>query len=106
MVSSRQGQVVERAANVLALKHMVQAVRNASQIRPIKRDHIDMTITHGLNTLTLSPQELLNELSKSREHRKLLGHARGMLLHRWRYVSVRIAMSRWKQLLETFRQDH
>ncbi|MDI1259433.1 glycosyltransferase [Aquabacterium sp.] len=106
MVSSRQGQAVEHAANVLALKHMVQAVRNASQIRPIKRDHIDITITHGLNTLTLSPQELFNELSKSREHRKLLGHARGMLLHRWRYVSARMAMARWKQFLDAFRQNH
>lgn len=106
MVAGQQGKAVEGAANALALRHLVQAVRNASQIRPLKRAHIDTTITHGLSTLTLSNQALINELGKSREHRKLLGHARGMLLHRWRYVSTRMAMARWKQLLDTFRHDH
>lgn len=106
MVAGQQGKTVEGAANALALRHLVQAVRNASQIRPLKRAHIDTTITHGLSTLTLSNQELINELGKSREHRKLLGHARGMLLHRWRYVSARMAMARWKQLLDAFRQNH
>ena len=106
MVAGQQGKAVEGAANALALRHLVQAVRNASQIRPLKRAHIDTTITHGLSTLTLSNQELINELGKSREHRKLLGHARGMLLHRWRYVSARMAMARWKQLLDAFRQNH
>ncbi len=106
IVASQQGKTVEDVANVVAIKHLVQAVRNASQIRPLKRAHIDTTITHGLSTLTLSPQDLINELGKSREYRKLLGHARGMLLHRWRYVSVRMAMARWKQLLEAFRPGH
>lgn len=103
MMSSRQGQAVERGANVLAFKHLVQAVRNASEIRPLQRNHIDTTITHGLSTLTLSNQELINELQQAPKHRRLLDHAKGMLQHRWRYVSVRMAISRWKQFLEAFR---
>ncbi len=89
---------VKMAANVLAFKHIVMAVRNAAQIRSSRWSDIDSVITRGLASLTSSPNDLIAELADTPETSKLLRHANGMLRHRTLYIATRLLAGSLKKL--------
>lgn len=91
----RFGQAVEREANLLAVKHLVRAVRNAAFIPSPRAADVECIINAGLATLTLPTQDLLDTLS-SRGQRDLLRHLRGMISHRKRYIAMRTLAARWR----------
>lgn len=96
LARSNQDQVVIRAAHMLAFRHIVRAVQNASHIRPVKASHFKDIITQGLGTLTLAPADILNAIRQDKDSAKILKHARGMLHHPTRYVWARTLHATWK----------
>lgn len=91
----RFGLDVEREANLLAVKHLVRAVRNAAFIPSLRAADIKRIIHAGLATLTLPPESLLCALASRGQH-DLLRHLRGMISHRNRYVAMRMLAARWR----------
>jgi Glycosyl transferase family 2 len=84
-------------ANLLALSHVVVAIRQAATIRHISTQDMLKVLNEGLSTLTLPSAALLDALRHAPHARKLRKHAQGMLLRpRW-YATTRVLMGRWKQ---------
>lgn len=92
-----------RAANVLAFKHLVRAVRNAASLSPASGQSFNAIIDAGLSKLTLPADELLDALQAAGQ-RELWRHAKGMLQRRKRYVAARTISAHWKQFLSRRRQ--
>lgn len=99
MAHGAHGVAAEAQANILAFKHLVRAVRNASLIRPASREHFECIVASGLATLTLPPN-VLEQALRAQGLSDLLSHAQGMLHHRRRYLFARTLSAHWKQWRE------
>lgn len=85
-------------ANLLALSHVITAVRHASAIEGVTLQHFTQVIDAGLQTLTLRGDALLAAVARSPKKKALHKHAQGMVKHPVRYALLRLLTARWKQL--------
>ncbi len=84
-------------ANLLALSHVVTAVRHASAIPRVTLRDFTQIIEAGMQTLTLRGDALLGAIDKSPRKKMLRKHAKGMLKHPRRYALLRLLAARWRQ---------
>lgn len=92
-------QVLHDAANLLALSHVVTAVRHASTIPDVTLQDFIEVINAGMQSLTLHGDAMLAVVDKSPKKGKLGKHARGMIKHPERYAASRLVLARWKHFL-------
>lgn len=89
--------VLRDTANLLALSHVVMAVRHASTIPRVTLRDFTQVIEAGMQTLTLRGDAMLAAVDKSPRKRMLSKHANGMIKHPLRYAVLRLLAARWKQ---------
>lgn len=97
--SSSRNSETERAANVVAFKHVVMAVRNASRTESCTARKLIELIDMAMARLTLSSGALLAALQGSPDAKKLERHARGILRRRRLYVVSRLVAARFRHLV-------
>lgn len=90
-------QVLRDAANMLALSHVVIAVRHASTIPQVTVRDFMQVIEAGMQALTLRGDAMLAAVHRSPRKGKLSKHAIGMIKHPLRYAVLRLVVARWKQ---------
>lgn len=84
-------------ANLLALSHVVTAVRHAATIPKVTLRDFTQVIEAGVQSLTLRGDALLAAVDASPRKKVLRKHAKGMLQHPRRYALLRLLVARWKQ---------